>query len=106
MDELVSVYEAGDGVRSRLVLESSWPRRWSATWQLNGDEVAWPVRDLSAVPILSSQPVRRFTWRAKQRHRPGLQLLVSTGRHHGFESLEEARLLLALDFVRVAEVFP
>jgi hypothetical protein len=23
---------------------------------------------------------------------------VSTGRHHGFESLEEARLLLALDF--------
>jgi hypothetical protein len=27
-----------------------------------------------------------------------LQYLVSTGRHHGFESLEEARLLLALDF--------
>jgi hypothetical protein len=27
-----------------------------------------------------------------------LQFLVSTGRHHGFESLEEARLLLALDF--------
>src|SRR5207247_10615813 len=25
-------------------------------------------------------------------------LSVSTGRHHGFESLEEARLLLALDF--------
>ncbi len=27
-----------------------------------------------------------------------MQFLVSTGRHHGFESLEEARLLLALDF--------
>jgi hypothetical protein len=27
-----------------------------------------------------------------------LQFLVSTGRHHGFESLQEARLLLALDF--------
>jgi hypothetical protein len=27
-----------------------------------------------------------------------LQFLVSTGRHHGFESLAEARLLLALDF--------
>jgi hypothetical protein len=24
--------------------------------------------------------------------------LVNTGRHHGFESLTEARLLLALDF--------
>lgn len=33
-----------------------------------------------------------------QRHRPGLQFLVSTGRHHGFESLEEQRFLLALDF--------
>jgi hypothetical protein len=32
--------------------------------------------------------------------------MVSTGRHHGFESLEEARLLLALDFVRVAAVLP
>ncbi len=31
--------------------------------------------------------------------------MVSTGLHHGFESLEEARLLLALDFVgAVAEV--
>jgi hypothetical protein len=32
---------------------------------------------------------------------------VSTGRHHGFESLEEQRLLLALDFVGdVVEVLP
>jgi hypothetical protein len=30
--------------------------------------------------------------------------MVSTGRHHGFESLEEQRLLLALDFARVADV--
>jgi len=47
---------------------------------------------------VGSEPVRRFTWRARQRHRPGLQFLVSTGRHHGFESLAEQRLLLALDF--------
>jgi hypothetical protein len=42
--------------------------------------------------------VAAFTWRAGQRHRPGLQFLLSTGRHHGFESLEEQRFLLALDF--------
>jgi hypothetical protein len=31
--------------------------------------------------------------------------MVSTGRHHGFESLEEARLVLALDFAgQVREV--
>jgi hypothetical protein len=39
-----------------------------------------------------------------QRHRPGLQYLVSTDRHHGFESIAEQRLLLALDFVGVREV--
>jgi hypothetical protein len=36
-----------------------------------------------------------------------LQFLVSTGRHHGFESLEEQRLLPASDFVgNVVEVLP
>ena len=30
--------------------------------------------------------------------RPGLQYMVSTGRHHGFESHAEQQLLLALDF--------
>jgi hypothetical protein len=43
-------------------------------------------------------PVRGFAWHRAQRHRPGLQFMVSTGRHHGFESLEEARVLMALDF--------
>ncbi|MFK0251974.1 TnsA-like heteromeric transposase endonuclease subunit [Amycolatopsis azurea] len=43
------------------------------------------------------EPVRRFTWSRGQKHRPGLEFLVSTGRHHGYESLAEARLLLMLD---------
>jgi hypothetical protein len=51
------------------------------------------------MPPAGCEPVRRFAWRRGQRHRSGLQFLVSTGRHHGFESLEEARLLLALNFV-------
>ncbi|MEU9032131.1 hypothetical protein AB0D46_32450 [Streptomyces sp. NPDC048383] len=73
---------------------------------LEGGEVVWPVRHLESVPVLDSRPVRRFTWRARQRHCPGLQFMVSTGRHHGFESLEEQRLLLALDFLTVVEVLP
>jgi hypothetical protein len=48
--------------------------------------------------MIGWEPVRRFTWRTGQRHRPGLQYLVSTDRHHGFESLAEQRLLLAMDF--------
>ncbi|MFD7549986.1 hypothetical protein ACFV0R_02855 [Streptomyces sp. NPDC059578] len=45
-----------------------------------------------------SAPVRAFTWQAGQRHRPGLQYMLATGRMHGFESPAERRLLLALDF--------
>ncbi|GGZ58052.1 hypothetical protein GCM10010387_59910 [Streptomyces inusitatus] len=56
------------------------------------------VRDLAEAPVAGGNPLRWFSWRRAQRHRPGLQFLVSTGRHHGAESLEEARLLLALDF--------
>jgi hypothetical protein len=50
------------------------------------------------MPVTGCEPIRRFAWGRGQRHRPGLQYLVSTGRHHAFESLEEAWLLLALDF--------
>ncbi|MFF2524399.1 hypothetical protein [Streptomyces liangshanensis] len=53
---------------------------------------------------LSSRPMRGFTWRAKQRHRPGLEVMAPTGRKHGFEWSEEMRLLVALDFLRASEV--
>ncbi|MFD4628626.1 TnsA-like heteromeric transposase endonuclease subunit [Streptomyces sp. NPDC058284] len=68
--------------------------------------MTWPVRDMASVPVLSSRMIRGFTWRADQGHRPGLQFMVSTGRHHGFESLEEQQLLVALDYFGVAEVLP
>lgn len=57
-----------------------------------------PVREFVAMPWLNSDPIRGFSWRRDQRHRPGLVFVTSTGRHHGAESLEEGRLLLALDF--------
>ncbi|HEX2745634.1 MAG TPA: TnsA-like heteromeric transposase endonuclease subunit [Streptosporangiaceae bacterium] len=50
------------------------------------------------MPVRGAQPVRRFSWSTSQFHRPGLQYMVSTGRHHGFESHAEQQLLLALDF--------
>ncbi|MEV4927821.1 hypothetical protein [Streptomyces roseoverticillatus] len=96
LEELVAPYAIAESVHGRLSLGGDWTRSWITAWSFNGDEVVWPVRDLGAVPLLRSQPVRPFTWRARQRHRPGLQFLVSTGRHHGFESLEEQRLLLAM----------
>ena len=89
--------------RGRLGLGTGWSRRWTATWRTSGGEVACAVRDLGEVPVAGCVPVRRFTWRQRQRHRPGLQFMVSTGRLHGFESLEERSLLLALDFTGSVE---
>ncbi|MFH8716513.1 TnsA-like heteromeric transposase endonuclease subunit [Streptomyces zaomyceticus] len=63
------------------------------------------MADLVAAPVTRLGPMRGFTWRREQRHRPGLEYMVSTGRLHGFESLEEAGLLLVLDFAgNVVEV--
>ena len=83
---------------SGLDLEEGWPDRWLVTRRVDGDEVSCTVRDLSRMPGTDGGPVRWFSWQRAQGHRPGLQYLVSTGRHHGAESMEEARVLLALDF--------
>jgi hypothetical protein len=95
---LCLVWDDFDGPRGTLVLDEGWVRRWRAAWRLSGSPVVCAVGDLASVPATGCQPVRRFSWRTGQRHRPGLQYLVSTGRHHGFESIAEQRLLLALDF--------
>ena len=84
--------------RRGLVLDRDWPRRWTVTWRSGGAEVSCPVRELVQMPWLNGDPIRGFSWRRDQRHRPGLVFVASTGRHHGAESLEEGRVLLALDF--------
>src|ERR1700676_72520 len=83
---------------SCLDLEEGWPDRWLVTRRVDEGKVSCTVRELPLVPARQGGPVRWFSWRREQGHRPGLQYLVSTGRHHGAESMEEARLLLALDF--------
>src|SRR6202011_6105408 len=72
--------------------------RWSVAWMSGGRQQSLSVREMAQLPVAGADPVRVFSWQRGQRHRPGLEFLVSTGRHHGAESLEEARLLLALDF--------
>ena len=84
------------GLESR----EGWTRRWTTVWKYGPQRtsVICPVRDVVGMPVAGVQPVRRFSFRTGQRHRPGLHYMVSTGRHHGCESREEAQLLLALDF--------
>ncbi|MGW0673226.1 TnsA-like heteromeric transposase endonuclease subunit [Streptomyces sp. NPDC002746] len=78
---------------------ADWTRQWVAVWESAQGEIVCPVRDLGTFRWSASRPARAFTWRAGQRHRPGLAYMSTTGRLHGFESLAERRLLLALDFV-------
>jgi hypothetical protein len=98
LEDLCLSWDEFDPAASLLVLDSSWMRRWRVSWRRSGSTVACAVPDLGSVTSAGCEPVRRFAWRTGQRHRPGLQYLVSTGRHHGFESLAEQRLLLAVDF--------
>ncbi|MFJ2577039.1 TnsA-like heteromeric transposase endonuclease subunit [Kitasatospora aureofaciens] len=98
LDDLVAPFGIDPVVAERLETGAGWARRWTATWKTAGADVICPVQGLAGVPALASVPVRGFTWRTGQRHRPGLQFLLATGRMHGFESLAERRLLLALDF--------
>src|SRR5260370_41922377 len=103
LDELFLSYEAGDAGRAGVALGPGWTREWTATWQVPGGDEVSLVRDLGPVPVAGCEPVRRFSWGRRQRHRPGLQFMVSTGRGHGFESLGEQALLLALDFTGALE---
>jgi len=106
LDEMFLAYVPGEAERARLELGPGWTRRWTATWRVSGGDEVSLVRDLGPGPEAGCEPVRRFSWGRRQRHRPGLQFMVSTGRLHGFESLEEQSLLLALDFTRAEKVLP
>jgi hypothetical protein len=86
------------GGSAGLDLTAGWQHRWTVTWRVRGEEVSYRLAELAGAAVNGLGPMRWFTWRRDQRHRPGLEFLVSTGRLHGFESLNEARLLLVLDF--------
>lgn len=103
-DELLVPVSLAEG-RCGLDLSSGWQGRWTVIWRVAGAEVSFPLAELAGAALSGLGPMRWFTWRRDQRHRPGLEFMVSTGRLHGFESLEEARLLLVLDFAgQVIEV--
>lgn len=81
-----------------LAAKADWKRCWTAKLHRAGRETIASIRDIAELRIADYEPVRHFSWRRNQVYRPGLHHMVSTGRHHGFESLDEARVLMMLDF--------
>jgi hypothetical protein len=105
LDDLAVGLVAGPDDGDRLRLGPGWPKRWTARVATPAGEATMPVAELTGWQVAPGMvPLRRFSWARGQRHRPGLQYLVGTGRHHGFESLAEQRLLLVVDFLGVLEV--
>ncbi|MGW2335808.1 TnsA-like heteromeric transposase endonuclease subunit [Streptomyces sp. NPDC001685] len=98
LGDLARLHTGPDTCSEALNLGAGWSDRWTATWRMGRMPVTCSVRNLAEVEVFRSQPVRRFTWRTGQWHRPGLEYLVRTDRHHGFESFEEELLLLMADF--------
>lgn len=98
LGDLARLHQVHETYSEALNLGAGWSDRWTATWRMGRTPVTCSVRNLAEVEVFRSQPVRRFTWRTGQWHRPGLEYLVSTDRHHGFESFEEELLLLMADF--------
>ncbi|MFI8989866.1 TnsA-like heteromeric transposase endonuclease subunit [Streptomyces antimycoticus] len=98
LEDLALLYSGFTDYAQALNLDEKWPVRWTTTWMFDGTPVTTPVRDLDKVDLAQSVPVRRFTWRTDQEHRPGLEYMMATDRHHGFESFEEERLLMVADF--------
>jgi hypothetical protein len=98
VDDLFIPLDLGPVDSHGLDLTEESVRRWSVTWSFAGSELSCPVSGLAGVPVHGVEPVRHFSWHPRQGHRPGLEFLGSTGRQHGFESLEERKFLRALDF--------
>jgi hypothetical protein len=93
------IYFLGETERQALDLANGWTGRWTVRWKAGGSDKLLPVGELAAISAKGWRPVRSFSWRTNQRHRPGLAYMVSTGQLHGFESIAEQKLLLALDFL-------
>ena len=62
---------------ARLELGEGWPDRWSVSWKIGKRTESRAVREVAQAPLAGADPIRAFSWRRGQRHRPGLEYLVS-----------------------------
>jgi hypothetical protein len=98
VEELFVAHVPGNEARAMVRCGPGWTRSWTAEFRVGGAKAVTSWGEVGSVDLARIAPVRAFSFARGQRHRPGLQFVAATGRHHGFESLAEQRLLLALDF--------
>src|SRR6266536_2506322 len=80
LTDLARMWAVTGDDRRALVLTAGWSGRWVTTWKVAGREVTCPAAGMGGFPVPGCGPVRHFTWRTHQGHRPGLQSMTATGR--------------------------
>lgn len=67
LHDLARMHAISADAVAHLAMPSDWSARWTTAWRFGRTLVGCAVRDLSEIDVLSSVPVRRFTWRTDQR---------------------------------------
>src|SRR3954465_3410051 len=68
-DDLVLPEPVDEG-KAGLGLDGGWPGGWSVAWRNGREGVSCSVRELVRRPVAGGIPIRGFSWRRGQRHRP------------------------------------
>lgn len=85
-------------------LRQGWTDTWTVTVRRAKTLQNLRVSDLGWADVEGADPMIVADWHPARRARAGLEHMTSTDRHHAFSSLNERRLLVALDFEGVHDV--
>lgn len=99
LDGVFIAAEVGEAVRTGLRPANGWARSWRVEYRTCVSKAEIPVADLVEIMVGELSAMQAFTWSTRQRHRPDLRFMVSTGQRHLFEPLEEQPLMPVVDFI-------
>lgn len=102
--DLVHLDETHRSPKFAPPLPGAWTDAWTVTTRRAQTLQKLPVSQLGWADIEGADPMIVADWHPSRRARAGLEHMASTDRYHAFSSLNERRLLVALDFEGILEL--